>query len=380
MKVRTNVKLNLGLSVLRRRPDGYHDLETLFVPYFGLGDELEITPAPEFSVKVRMAAGSSFVHGTCAPAGPSSRRVDPETPFAELPQCSWDPLKDLTVKAYELLREDFGLPPVAIRLLKGAPVGAGLGGGSADGAFALRMLSDLFGLGLSDSALAAYAARLGSDCPFFIYNRPMLGEGRGEILTPFELDLSAFEIRVEVPDGISVSTREAYAGVTPRESSHSAGVSCEAMTTGAPIELSSLARVSCDAMTTGIVRDSSGPACDDVCGVVAANRLEINVKNGDASSKNDGSAGCESTEYLEVSCHGTNGPLSDSRISPLPLREALSRPMAQWRDCLVNDFEPSVFAAHPELAALKAGFYAKGAVYASMSGSGSAVFGIFLPK
>ena len=230
-----------------------------------------------------------------APAGPSSRRVDPETPFEELPQCSWDPLKDLTVKAYELLREDFGLPPVAIRLLKGAPVGAGLGGGSADGAFALRMLSDLFGLGLSDSALAAYAARLGSDCPFFIYNRPMLGEGRGEILTPFELDLSAFEIRVEVPAGISVSTREAYAGVTPRES------------------------------------------------------------------------------------YGT-GSFHTPGISLLPLREALSRPMAQWRDCLVNDFEPSVFAAHPELAALKAGFYAKGAVYASMSGSGSAVFGIFLPK
>ncbi len=383
MKVRTNVKLNLGLSVLRRRPDGYHDLETLFVPYFGLGDELEITPAQEFSVEVRMAA-----------AGPSSRRVDPETPFEELPQCSWDPLKDLTVKAYDLLRADFSLPPVAIRLLKGAPVGAGLGGGSADGAFALRMLSELFGLGLSDSALAAYAARLGSDCPFFIYNRPMLGEGRGEILTPFELDLSAFEIRVEVPAGISVSTREAYAGVTPRESSGAAGVSC-------------------DAMTTGIVRDSSGPACDDVCGVVAANRLEINVKNGDASSENDGSVGRESVEYLEVSCHGTNGPRTNGPrtdatnvpccpdvlvksqtpgspagphpshtpgISPLPLREALSRPMAQWRDCLVNDFEPSVFAAHPELAAIKAGFYAKGAVYASMSGSGSAVFGIFLPK
>ena len=264
MKLRTNVKLNLGLSILRRRPDGYHDLETLFVPYSGLGDELEIVPAGEFSVDVRM--------------------------LPDLRPCPWDPMKDLTVKAYELLCADFGLSPVAIRLLKGAPVGAGLGGGSADGAFALRMLSDLFGLGLSDEALAGYAARLGSDCPFFIYNRPMLGEGRGEILTPFDVDLSGFEIRVVVPSGVSVSTREAYSGVTPRESSGPAGTTCRSL---------------------------------------------------------------------------------------LPLREALARPVEEWRDCLLNDFEPSVFAAHPQLAGIKEDLYAQGAVYASMSGSGSAIFGLF---
>ena len=198
--------------------------------------------------------------------------------------CPWDPESDLTVRAYELLRTDFSLPPVAISLVKGAPVGAGLGGGSADGAFALRMLSELFGLGLSDDALAAYAARLGSDCPFFIYNRPMIGEGRGEILTPFEIDLSAWDIRVEVPAGITVSTREAYSGVTPRE------------------------------------------------------------------SRPD---------------------------SPMSIREALCRPVEDWSWCLLNDFEPSVFAAHPALADLKASLYAAGAVYASMSGSGSAIFGLF---
>ncbi len=349
MKVRTNVKLNLGLSVLRRRPDGYHDLETLFVPYVGFGDELEIVEAPEFSADVRMATGFSvevtalaggavsFTQGTCHPGAP----------FADLPQCGWDPLKDLTVRAYELLRADFGLPPVAIRLLKGAPVGAGLGGGSADGAFALRMLSDLFGLGLSDSGLAAYAARLGSDCPFFIYNRPMLGEGRGEILTPFEIDLSGYDIRVTVPAGISVSTREAYSGVKPREDA------------------------------------------------VAAKSLKTSGVSLTPSLQNEGGDIAESVEGQAVSRHARPLTLREALEDPvsrslppgealedpvarsLPLREALARPVEEWRHCLLNDFEPSVFAAHPELAALKESFYDQGAVYAAMSGSGSAIFGLW---
>lgn len=251
MRVYPNVKVNLGLSVLRRRPDGYHDIETLFLPYFGITDEIELFASPDF-------------------------RFEPS------PNVSWT--DDLTVRAYELLKSDFDLPPVTIRLNKLAPVGAGLGSGSSDAAFTLRALNELFGLGLTDAQLAAYAARLGSDCAFFIYNRPMFGEGRGEILTPYELDLSGLEIRVAFPSGVSVSTKEAYSNVIRRE---------------------------------------------------------------------------ESSERL------------------LPLREVLQRPMGEWKDLLLNDFERSVFPLHPEIEALKKEFYAQGAIYASMSGSGSAVFGIF---
>ena len=246
MKAYPNVKLNVGLHVLRKRPDGYHDLETLFVPYFGFNDTLEIEEAGEFSFE-----GEGV---------------------------TWE--NDLTVQAYKLLKADFDLPPVAIRLSKGAPVGAGLGGGSSDAAFTLMALNSLFGLGLEQDRLAAYAARLGSDCAFFIYNRPMVGRGRGEILTEFPLDLSPYRIEVELPQGISVSTREAYGGIVPRE-------------------------------------------------------------------------------------------------RPVPIEEILSLPLPQWRGLLVNDFEPQVFALHPYLAAIKERFYASGAVYASMSGSGSAVYGIF---
>ena len=246
MKAYPNVKLNVGLHVLRKRPDGYHDLETLFVPYFGFNDTLEIEEAGEFSFE-----GEGV---------------------------TWE--NDLTVQAYRLLKADYDLPPVAIRLSKGAPVGAGLGGGSSDAAFTLKLLDSLFGLGLGQDRLAAYAARLGSDCAFFIYNRPMVGRGRGEILTEFPLDLSPYRIEVEVPQGISVSTREAYGGIVPRE-----------------------------------------------------------------------------------------------RLTPI--EEILSLPLPQWRGLLVNDFEPQVFALHPYLAAIKERFYASGAVYALMSGSGSAVYGIF---
>ena len=191
----------------------------------------------------------------------------------------WDPLKDLTARAYALLAADHKLPPMKIYLEKTSPVGAGLGGGSSDAAFALRMIAELAGLDLGEEALTAYAARLGSDCAFFLHDRPMMGEGRGEILTPYDLDLSAFDLRVIVPDGIAVSTAEAYRGIVPRE-----GIS---------------------------------------------------------------------------------------------LRETLSRPVEQWRDCLVNDFETTVFAVHPELAALKQRLYDDGALYASMSGSGSALFALF---
>ena len=254
MTVYPNVKLNLGLRVLGKRPDGYHELESLFIPWDGFRDELCVEPAVEFGIEI---------------GGPCYR--------------GWDPLEDLTARAWRLLRDEYGIGPVRIRLTKNSPVGAGLGGGSADGACMVR---DMFGLGLSDDALAALAARLGSDCPFFIYNLPMFVSGRGDVLEPFDVDLSGYRIEVAVPEGVAVSTKEAYAGL-------------------------------------------------DVQGETVA---------------------------------------SD------PLRDILRLPVTSWRGRLVNDFERSVFPAHPEIAALKERFYADGATYAAMSGSGSAVFALFPSK
>lgn len=274
-----NVKLNLGLSVLRKRPDGYHDLETLFVPYHAIHDTLEIIPADAWS-ETSAALFSEYQADDTIVQGISGDGKVMIT-IARSEGVDWDPLSDLTVKAYRLLEADFGLPSVKIFLEKTSPVGAGLGGGSADAAFALRMLSELFSLDLADDALAAYAARLGSDCAFFVYNRPMIGTGRGEVLSDYPLDLGDYGIRVFVPAGIAVSTAQAYRGIKPR-----------------------------------------------------------GTREGE-------------------------------------LREALSKSVSQWRDVLVNDFEQTVFAVHPELAAIKQQIYDQGAVYASMSGSGSALFGIF---
>ena len=224
MKTFPNPKINIGLNVLRKRPDGFHDLETLFVPYFGMTDILEIE-ASSHSGCLRKASAS--LHPS-QPDGwaPPSDMPEGGQPFLEAntmgekvnieiigPKVDWNPKKDLTVRAYELLDADFNLPPVRMRLVKNIPVGAGLGGGSSDCAFALRMLNEMFSLGLDDKVLAEYAARLGSDCAFFIYNRPMFGRGRGEMLEPYDIDLSGYECRVEVPAGVAVSTSEAYRGV-----------------------------------------------------------------------------------------------------------------------------------------------------------------------
>lgn len=296
-----NVKLNLGLNVLRKREDGFHDLETLFIPYFGIHDTLEIIAGDDFS---STSAALFAKYGSSVPASQGSIRSEgifgtgtEETDAPELVQgisedgklmitiaraegVDWDPLKDLTAKAYFILAEDFKLPPVKIFLEKTSPVGAGLGGGSADAAFALRMLNDLCSLGLTEQQLAEYASRLGSDCAFFIYNRPMTGEGRGEVLTEFQVDLSGYDIQVLTPAGISVSTKEAYSGIRPR-------------------------------------------------------------------------------------------------MPEVPLRDALARPVEEWDGVLVNDFEETVFAIHPELASIKRSLYDSGAVYASMSGSGSALFALY---
>lgn len=294
-----NVKINFGLNVLRRREDGFHDLETLFVPYFDICDTLEIVSGDDYS---RTSASLAARYG-CAGAGegaaPSLVQAISDDgklmiTIAREQGVDWEPLKDLCARAYFLLDREYGLPPVKIFLEKTSPVGAGLGGGSSDAAFTLKMLDSLFGLNLPEDKLAGYASALGSDCAFFIFNRPMIGEGRGELLSPYGLQEMGFgpeigadsgkparyEVKVLVPDGIAVSTADAYRGIVPQ-------------------------------------------------------------------------------------------------MPDIPLRTALAHSVEQWKDVLGNDFEKTVFAKHPELEAIKKSLYESGAVYASMSGSGSALFAVY---
>ena len=249
-----NCKINLGLHVVGKRPDGYHDLETIFVPVTDMCDELEIVEGPLSMSQDGIALDNA-------------------------------PEDNLCMKAWQLLNDEFGIPAVSIRLKKNIPFGAGLGGGSSDAAFTLKMLNDMFTLGLSDRQLEQRAACLGADCAFFIQNRPAYATGIGDRLEPlnFEIQNSEFIIHIEIPEGEHVSTREAYAG-------------------------------------------------------------------------------------LNRSLFGTQRP---------DLREAVKQPIERWRDLIVNDFETSIFPAHPAIAALKEEMYRRGALYASMTGSGAAVFGIF---
>ncbi len=262
-----NVKVNLGLNVLRKRPDGYHDIETLFVPYFGMTDVLEIVPSEFFTIEIS-----------------SSKPGIPD----------WSPMSDLCAKAWRLMNSRFGIPPVAISLEKRNPVGGGLGGGSSDGAFTLKMLNGMFSVGLSEAELAALASELGSDCPFFIHNRPMIGEGRGEILSDFPLP------------GIDFSG-----------------------TVASVEELSPVARYR--------------------LGVIA---LDSSLKISTAQA------------YRSIT----------PAIPPVSLREALSHDITQWRALLKNDFEPVITAAHPLVRETIESCYARGCVYAAMSGSGPSVF------
>ena len=241
-----NAKINLGLHVVRKRSDGYHDIETLFYPVPDLCDVLEIVPADAFGMHVY------------------NTRIEGE---------------NLCEKAWRLLHGRFGIPSVEMHLYKKIPMGAGLGGGSSDAAFTLRGLDALFGLRLPQDELAGFAAQLGSDCAFFIYNRPMLARGRGEILTPLRFSLEGHRVEI-FPQNVFVSTREAYAGIIPRE-----------------------------------------PA--------------------------------------------------------LHIESIVKRPVAEWKDLLVNDFEATVFARHPELAAARQRLYDSGALYAAMTGSGSALYAIY---
>lgn len=180
-----NAKINLGLNVVRRRPDGYHDIETLFYPV-PWRDILEIVPAAGDTTTLTV----------------SGRAVD----------CPAE--KNLVMKAYRALDSVTPLPPVDIYLHKVVPDGAGLGGGSADAAFTLTGLNELFALGFSKEKLAGIAATIGADCPFFIYDTPMLATGIGDVFTPVALDLSGYTLVIVKPQ-VSVSTKEAYACIRP---------------------------------------------------------------------------------------------------------------------------------------------------------------------
>jgi 4-diphosphocytidyl-2-C-methyl-D-erythritol kinase len=245
-----NCKINLGLNVLEKRPDGYHNIETVFYPV-GLSDVLEIIIATDGNFEFNQT-------GLSIDAGRE---------------------ENLCVKAYKLLAGDFTLPAVKIHLHKIIPIGAGLGGGSSDGAFTIKLLNKLFSLDLTDTEMEKYASGLGSDCAFFICNKPALAFGKGDQMEPVRIDLMSYTILIVIPP-IQVSTAEAYSGVLP-----------------------------------------SG-----------------------------------------------QGNL---------LKDKILQPVHQWKEQVKNDFEFTVFLKHPRIKQIKQQMYDLGAVYASMSGSGSAVYGLF---
>jgi len=187
MVVFPNAKINLGLYVVEKRPDGFHNLETVFYPV-PWRDALEVVPASGDQTTLNL----------------SGLAVDAPTE------------KNLVMRAYQLLADGYNLPKLDIYLHKVIPFGAGLGGGSADAAFMLTMLNSLFDLGISEGKLAEYAATLGSDCAFFVYNRPMIASGRGEVLSPIEVSLSGYTI-VLVKPPFGISTPEAFSGITPKK-------------------------------------------------------------------------------------------------------------------------------------------------------------------
>ena len=252
MEIKANCKINIGLDVLRRRADGYHDLSTVMVPVKGLYDVLTIEQAEESTLSI------------------VGIEVD----------C--DPEQNICMKALRLMQQRYGIGEASITLDKRIPFGAGLGGGSADGTAVILALNEIFALGLDEATLISLAAELGSDTAFFVRNSPQLCEGRGEIMTPIELDLAGYWLVLIKPDA-NVSTREAYAGVVPA-------------------------------------------------------------------------------------------------IPELSLTERLQKPIAEWQESVKNDFEKSVFAAHPIIGEIKQELIDAGATYASMSGSGSTVFGLFASK
>ncbi|MGF7082647.1 4-(cytidine 5'-diphospho)-2-C-methyl-D-erythritol kinase [Mucilaginibacter sp. UYCu711] len=243
-----NAKINIGLNITERRPDGYHNLETIFYPV-QIKDALEVIEAPELSF---------------------------ESSGLDIPGRMED---NLCVKGYHLLKKDFDLPPVKIHLHKNIPIGAGLGGGSANAAFFIRLMNDKFNLDLTIDQQLNYARKLGADCAFFIENKPVFAFEKGDEFETIKLDLSGYSIALVMPD-IHISTSEAYSGVKP-----------------APVKQS--------------------------------------------------------------------------------LFDLIYEPIGEWKNFIKNDFENNIFKNHLEIRGVKAALYEAGAIYASMSGSGASVFGIF---
>lgn len=243
-----NAKINIGLNILSRRKDGYHNLETVFYPV-KIKDALEVVESAETSFE---ASG------------------------IEIPGYANE---NLCLRAYQLLSNDFDIPPVKIHLHKQIPIGAGLGGGSSDAAFFIRLLCEKFNLPLSVSDMEAYCRQLGADCAFFIQNKQVLAFGKGDEFEEVDFNLSGYFIVLVMPP-VHVSTGEAYSGVVP------------------------------------VVPEFS-------------------------------------------------------------IREMIQLPVEDWRHRIKNDFEVSVFKNHPSIRGVKKALYNAGALYASMSGSGASVYGIF---
>jgi 4-diphosphocytidyl-2-C-methyl-D-erythritol kinase len=247
-----NAKINLGLNIVEKRPDGYHNLETIFYP-INLQDALEVTEL-DGEGEYALTLSGTPIEG--------------------------DPDQNLVVKTYRLLKKDFpDMPAIDIHMYKHIPTGAGLGGGSADAAFMIKLLNEKFKLGLSIEKMEEYAATLGADCAFFIQNKPVFASGIGNIFEPIQLSLKGYYLVLVKPD-IFVSTKDAFSLIQPMKPSQS-------------------------------------------------------------------------------------------------LREIVRMPVETWRATMKNDFENSVFQKYPEIAAIKDKLYDMGAIYASMSGSGSSVYGIF---
>ena len=246
-----NAKINIGLNVVEKRPDGYHNIETVFYP-IGLSDVLSVERSETCS-DYSFSTSGMVING--------------------------EPDDNLIIKAYRLLQSEYEIPPVDISLVKQIPFGAGLGGGSADAAFMLKALNELFELKISVKKLEKFAAELGADCPVFIRNKAVFASGIGNEFTPIKLSLKNYFLLLVKPD-IHVSTPEAYSLIIPEKPQYS-------------------------------------------------------------------------------------------------LLELIKNPINEWKNAIKNDFEKSVFARYPEVGKIKENIYDLGAIYASMSGSGSAVYGIF---
>lgn len=251
-------KINLGLHILVKRQDGYHNLETLLIP-IPLHDSVEFIPSGKTSLITYL-------------------KPNPKSYYIRREESMESP-DNLILKAYHILKSDFNIPNLSFYLYKNIPIGAGLGGGSSDAAYTLKCLNDTFFLGIEPEKLILYAQKLGSDCTCFLEPRPYFATGKGDNLSPFEINLENY-FWVVVKPPFSISTAEAYARIKPK-------------------------------------------------------------------------------------------------IPQTPILEILNGPIENWRNNLVNDFEPTIFGAYPKLADLKNQLYKSGAIYASLSGSGSALFALF---